>query len=161
QVAAWISSHDSFWYTISLFIAIAAVVIGAAAARTAQTFGADRDLGIAVAAVVFVHFALGPSDYAGVLYARNMTTPLLALAWIILLWDRAWSDRRRARAATITTGVLLGVAVQTLLSTAFAAIAVALVVLALARLRRPRAEYAGLDVAFVAAGALAFASAPI
>jgi len=161
QVAAWISTRDSFWYAISLFIAIAAVIIGAAAARTAQSFGANRDLGIAAAVVVFVHFALGPSDYAGVLYARNMTTPLLALAWIIMLWDRAWSDRRRALGAAITTGALLGIAVQTLLSTAFAAIPVALVVLASTRLRRPRGEYARLDVAFVGAGALAFASAPI
>jgi hypothetical protein len=96
-----------------------------------------------------------------VLYARNMTTPLLALVWIILLWDRAWTDRGRARAASIATGALLGIAVQTLLSTAFAVIPIALVVLGLARLRRPRAEYARVDVAFVGAGALAFASAPI
>jgi hypothetical protein len=161
QAATWISTHDSFWYAISLFIAIAALIIGTAAARTAQSFGANRDLGIAAAVVVFVHFALGPSDYAGVLYARNMTTPLLALAWIILLWDRAWSDRRRALAAAVTTGALLGIAVQTLLSTAFAAIPVALVVLGLLRLRRPRAEHARLDLSFVGAGALAFASAPI
>jgi hypothetical protein len=161
HAATWISSRDGFWYAISLFIAIGAAVIGAAAARTAQAFGANRDLAAAAAAVVFVHFALSPSDYAGVLYARNMTTPLLAAVWIIMLWDRAWTDRRRALAATIVVGAILGIAAQTLISTAFAALPLALVTLALVRMRRPKREYWRLDAALVGAGALAFLSAPI
>ncbi len=161
QAASWISSHNSFWYAISLFIAIGALIIGWAAARTAQAYGGNRDLGIAAAAVVFIHFAMGPSDYAGVMYARNMTTPLLSLAWILILWDRAWSDRRRALIAAIVTGAILGIAVQTLVSTAFAAIPISLLALALVRIRRPRTEYLRVDIAFVGAGALAFLSAPI
>src|SRR5215212_352989 len=37
QAGTWISTHDSFWYAISLFIAVAAGIIGVAAARTAQS----------------------------------------------------------------------------------------------------------------------------
>ena len=94
QAASWITSRDGFWYGISFFIAVGATVIGFAAARTAQAFKGSREIAIAAAAVVFVHLTLGPSDYAGVLYARNMTTPMLATAWIIALWDRAWTSRR-------------------------------------------------------------------
>src|SRR4051794_16641849 len=83
QAASWITSHDGFWYGISFFIAVGAAIIGFAAARTAQAFRGSKEIAIAAAAVVFVHLTIGPSDYAGVLYARNMTTPLLATAWTI------------------------------------------------------------------------------
>lgn len=161
QAASWITSRDGFWYGISFFIAIAALIVAIAAARTVQAFGGHRDLGIAAGAIVFVHLVFGRSDYSGVLYPRNETTAMLALVWIILLWDRAWIDRRRALVAAIVSGALLGLAVQTLTTTAFAAAAVSLTLLALARLRRPKDEHGRIDIAFVVAGAVAFLSAPI
>ncbi len=161
QVASWITTRDGFWYGISFFIALSALIIAFAAMRTTQSFGGPRNLGLAAGVVIFVHLTFSPSDYAGVLYARNMTTPLLAAAWTIMLWDRAWINRRRALIAAIVSGAFLGFAVQTLTTTAFAATAVSLTTLAMVRLRRPRSEYARLDVAFIGAGAVAFLSAPV
>ena len=161
QVSSWITSRDGFWYGISFFIALAALIIGVAAARTVMSMGGNKELAIAAAAVVFVHLVFGKSDYAGVLYARNMTTPLLCATWIIALSERCWSDRRRAMAFAIVSGALLGLAVQTHTTTAFAAVAVSLTALALVRLRRPKEEHGRIDIAFVVAGAVAFLSAPV
>jgi hypothetical protein len=161
DVARWASSHNSFWYVISLFIALSALIIGIAAARTAQSFGANVDVAVAAAAVVFVHFTLSPSDYAGVLYARNMTMPLLCVAWVLVLWTGAWRNRRRSMLTAAAVGALLGIAVQTLVSTAFAATAIGLVFLVSARVRRPRKDQTRIDIAFFGAGAIAFLSAPV
>ena len=60
--------------------------------------GANRNLAVAAAAVMFVHFTFSGADYAGVLYARNMTTALLALTWIVALSNAPWTTARRALA---------------------------------------------------------------
>jgi hypothetical protein len=161
HAAAWISSPDGFWYAISLFIAIAGLILGAAGARTARAGGANRDLSLAVAAVMFVHFVLSRSDYAGVLYARNMTTALLAITWIVLLSNAPWTTKGRARLAVIASGFALGLAVQTLLPTVFAACAVALMVFGEIHDRRPVDETRHLDRMFVASGFLTLVSAPV
>src|SRR5262249_21886962 len=131
------------------------------AARTARVFGGNRDLAVAVGGVVFVHFTLSGSTYAGVIYVRNITTVLLAIAWLLILYDWAWGNRRRALITAISTGAWLGIAVQNLLTTAFTATAVALVALALVRVRRPAEEHLRLDIGFVGAGAAAFFSGPV
>jgi hypothetical protein len=161
QSASWITSRDGFWYAISLYIAIAALILGFAAFRTTRVFGGNRDLAVAAGAVVFVHFTFAPSDYAGVLYARNMTTPLLAIAWVIILWERVWVDRRSTLLGVAVAGGALGLAVQTLTTTAFAATAISLTALVYARQRRPKSEQALIDGVFIGSGALVFLSAPV
>jgi hypothetical protein len=161
HAAAWITSPDGFWYGISFFIAVAAAILAVAAARTARTMGANRDLAVAAATVTFVHFTLSRSDYAGVLYARNMTTALLAIAWIVSLSTTPWTTPRRALAAVLGCGFVLGLAVQTLIPTAFAGAAVAIMVFGAVRLERPAEESRKLNRAFVASGFVTFASAPI
>jgi hypothetical protein len=158
HTAAWITSPDGFWYAISFFIAVAAATLAVAAARTARTMGANRNLAVAAAAVTFVHFTLSRSDYAGVLYARNMTTALLAVAWILALSRAPWTTRRRALAAVIGCGFVLGLAVQTLFTTAFAGGAVAIMVFGAVRLERPPEESRRLNIAFVASGFATFIS---
>jgi hypothetical protein len=161
HAAAWITSPDGFWYGISLFIAIAGLILGAAGARTARSAGANRDLAVAVAAVMFIHFVMSRADYAGVLYARNMTTALLAITWIIALSAAPWTTKRRATFAVIASGCALGLAVQTLLPTVFAGFAVAIMVFGEIRDRRPADETRHFDRVFVASGFLTFISAPV
>lgn len=161
HAAAWITSPDGFWYAISLFIAIAAVILGCAAARTARSMGASRNLAVAVTVVMFVHFTLSHADYAGVLYARNMTTALLAIAWIVALSNAPWTTPQRAHATVIGCGFVLGLAVQTLITTAFAGLAVAIMVFGTVRLQRPDDERPHLDRVFVVSAFATFMTAPV
>ena len=118
-----------------------------------DAFGANRDLAVAVGAVVFVHFTLSRSDYAGVLYVRNITTALLAVVWMLLLYDRAWATRTGALVTAIDDGRAArprrpeprhdGVQPRPSL---------ALVALGMIRLRRPHDERLRLDIAFVGVG---------
>jgi len=161
SVVAHVFSRDAFWYGICLVIAIFAIITGAAAARTAQVFGAHRDVAVAAGAVVFVHLALSNAPYAGQFYVRNLTTVLLAIAWLVALDDRTWVNRRRSLVLAAVIGVTLGLAVQNLFTTAFSAAVISLFVLAWARTKRPKAELGRLDATFVAGGVVGFLSAPV
>ena len=99
---------------ISAIRHVAALALGYVAARRHAFTGATREVAMAAGAAVFVHFTISRSNYAGVFYIRNMTTVLLALAWLLTIDDRCWSSRRRRRLAAIGAGALLGLAVQSL-----------------------------------------------
>jgi hypothetical protein len=161
SVVAHVFSRDAFWYGISLVVAIFALITAAAAARTAQLFGAQRDVAVAAGVVVFVHLTLTNAPYAGQFYVRNLTTALLATAWLIALDDRTWKTRRRSMILAAVVGAVLGLAVQNLLSTVLTAGVLTIVFLAWARAKRPRTEYGAIDFAFVGGGAAGFLSAPI
>ncbi len=161
SVVAHLFSRDAFWYGISLVVAIFSLITAAAAARTAQLFGAHRDVAIAAGVVVFVHLTLSSAPYAGQFYIRNLTTTLLAVAWLIALDDRTWRTSRRAIILAAVAGAVLGLAVQNLLSTVLTGGVISLVVLAWARAKRERADYGAIDIAFVAGGAAGFLSGPV
>src|SRR6476661_5572098 len=80
DVAARLGGRNGAWYVISAMVTLVSLALGYVAARTARFVGATRDIGIAVGAAVFVHFTISRSNYAGVLYIRNMTSLLLAIA---------------------------------------------------------------------------------
>ncbi len=160
-LARQVGSYDGFWYVISLLVALAAGVIAWAAWATARVVGTRDDLAIAVAIVVFIHFSLFGADYAGVLYARNMTTTLLAVVWIGMLADPVWSTARRRLTAVIVAGAVLGLAVQTLLTTAFTAAAVAATLLVMLSTRASRREVRRLGAGLLGAAALVVVSAPL
>ncbi len=161
SVVAHVFSRDAFWYGISLLVAIFALITAAAAGRTAQLFGAHRDVAVAAGVVVFVHLTLTNAPYAGQFYVRNLTTTLLAIAWLIALDDRTWRTRRRSIVLAAIAGAVLGLAVQNLLSTVLTGGVISLVVLAWARTKRPREDRGAIDIAFVGGGAAGFLSAPI
>jgi hypothetical protein len=79
DVAARLGGRNGAWYVISAMVTLTSLVLAYVAARTARFAGGTRDIGVAVGAAVFVHFAISPANYAGVFYIRNMTTLLLAL----------------------------------------------------------------------------------
>lgn len=118
------TNYDTYWFGISAYIIAVSLVLGAAGAMVARVLGASRRVAGTMAALVFVHFTLSNSDYAGVLYSRNITTAILALVVTATSWSRPWEDERRARIAFACLFALLGLAVQTLLTTIFAAVVV-------------------------------------
>src|SRR6478736_228187 len=85
DIAARVGGRNGAWYVVSAMVTLVSLGLGYVAARTARFAGGTRDIGIAVGAAVFVHFTISRSNYAGVLYIRNMTTILLAAAWLLLI----------------------------------------------------------------------------
>jgi hypothetical protein len=160
DLAARVGGRDGAWYGVSALATLAGLVLGYVAARTARVNGAAREIGIAVGAAVFVHFTISRSAYAGVFYIRNMTTVLLALAWLLMIEDRVWVSARSRKPAVLAIGCLLGLAVQSLLAT-FAAGVLGLVALGALWSHvdiRERLPLAGL---MGGAALLTFLSAPV
>jgi hypothetical protein len=140
-------------------VTLTSLVLAYAAARTARFAGATREIGIAAGAVVFVHFTISRSNYAGVLYIRNMTTLLLAAAWVFLIEDRVWLTPRRRKVAGVIVACLLGLALQSLLST-FAAAVLGLVALATVWSRVELEERLPLAALMAGSALVTFLSAP-
>lgn len=122
------TSFDGYWFGISVYVILAAGLVGLAAWAVARAVGGSRSLACVAASLVIVHFTVSTSDYAGVLYSRNLTTTLLASVLGLALWPRPWSEPRRSRLAFIICGIAIGLSVQTLLTTALVGGAVALYV---------------------------------
>ncbi len=131
RLATAVTSWDGFWYAISALIIVVSGVLAWAASATTRRFAdgggpGARLLGVAVGVVVFFHFTLGKADYAGVLYSRNMIIGLYAGALLIAVSPRWWFPRRAQWAAAVV-GVLLGLGMQTLFTSAIAACGVWLI----------------------------------
>ena len=124
ELAGRIGGRSGFWFMIAIFTLATSLVIGVAAAIAVERSGGTRIVAFAVAVMAVTHLTLSDSDYAGVLYSRNITVGLLALAFIVGAWDGAWRSERRRIAAVLVAGLAIGLAVQTLLSACFTAIPV-------------------------------------
>ncbi|MET0326315.1 MAG: hypothetical protein ABW219_13915, partial [Ilumatobacteraceae bacterium] len=160
RVAAFLTSDDGFWYAISAFVIVAAVIAAAAVGVTARAAGTSRVLAVALGGGLFVHLTLTRADYSGVLYSRNMTAAMLATAWILAVWSRPWIGSTRRRLVVVAgIGVLLGLSAQTLVTSVFAAAVVGLV--ALARVRREHPTELRRAFAFLAGAAAATVVAPV
>lgn len=121
RFAFTIGGYDAFWYAISGFIAVGTILIAYAAYKSSNEFNAPRSLGLALACIAFFHFALTKADYSGVLYSRNEVSYLLAATWVLVLFKRAWDSEENCRRSSIVMGIILGLAVQTVLTSIFAA----------------------------------------
>lgn len=121
EIAGRVGGRDGWWFVISALTLVAAAAIGIAAAVVTIRTGGTVLLATSVAAMTIVHLTLSQSDYAGVLYARNMTTALLASAFAIAWYDPWWRDERTRRRSTVVVAACCGLAVQTLLTAAFTA----------------------------------------
>jgi hypothetical protein len=161
SMALHIGGAEGMWYVISIFMTIAALVLAWSVAKAATFTGGNRDVALAVAAVTFIHMTVSPSDYAGVLYARNMTIAIPAIAFVAVFEDRGWRTPRARVISTVIVGVALGIAVQTLTPEVFAGTAIATGGLLLLSRRAQGTELRRLQLLFVGSGAAAFLSAPI
>lgn len=133
DAARLLTSYETYWFAIAFFALVISLVLGVAARTTSRTFGGTPTAMAVAATITTIHFFMSSSDYAGVVYSRNITTSMLAIVYVLALWDRVWIDERRARRAWIAAFVILGLAVQTLLTTLFATVAVAGLMVALRR----------------------------
>src|SRR6476646_1296746 len=154
DVARHLGGYNGMWFVISLFTAMVAGVCAFAAARTVRWTGAPRALALAVAAVLYFHLTLSGADYGGVLYARNLTVALLSIAWVVTFEERCWRTARARLISALVLGASLGIVVQSLLTEAIAAGAIALAALALLAQRAARDERVRLLLA--AAGTALF-----
>jgi hypothetical protein len=161
RFAFTLGGYDAFWYAISGFIIIGTILIAYAAYKTTLEYDTPRSLGIAVATVAFFHFALAKTDYSGVLYSRNEVSYLLVAAWIIVLSKRVWASNENCRRSTVVLGALIGLTVQTVLTTVFAAAVIACVWFAFMTTRFELAVRRTLIFRFIFSSSAAFVSAPL
>jgi len=123
------TSHSSYWFGIAFYVLAISALLSVAVASVARISGASKTIALSAAVLVFLHFTISSSDYAGVIYSRNMTTCAVAVVFALIWWPRAWSSPRRSRWAYVASFIVLGLAVQTLLTTIFAAIVVSVALL--------------------------------
>ena len=118
------TSQGNYWFGISLYILLISTCLALAAASLVRIVGGSRTIAMTAALATFLHFSISSSDYAGVIYSRNMTTCMLTAVFAWSWWPRAWSNQKRADWSFLASFVILGLAVQTLLTTIFAALVV-------------------------------------
>ncbi|MEJ7800528.1 MAG: hypothetical protein WKF60_08420 [Ilumatobacter sp.] len=106
-----------------------------------------------------VHLTLSNADYAGVLYARNVTVALLSFAFVVAALDSAWATRRRRIAAVLVVGVTTGLAVQTLFTACFTVTPVLLWAIWTRRRDRAWRWPAWIEMPIVSVAALLYAPA--
>jgi len=133
------TSPGSYWFGIALYVLAISALLSLAVAAVARISGASKTIALSAAVLVFVHFTISSSDYAGVIYSRNMTTCAVAVVFAFIWWPRAWSSPRRSRWTYVASFIVLGLAVQTLLTTLFAATVLG-VALMIHRRRAPQFE---------------------
>ncbi len=158
DAARILTSYDTYWFAVAFVVLVVALTLGLAARTTARLFGATPTAMAVAATLTTLHFLVSSSDYAGVVYSRNITTAMLAIVWLLSLWERPWSEGRRANRAWIGCFVLLGLATQTLLTTIFAAVAVAGM---LVHRRRATTTLARPVTSAIASFVLAILTAPV
>jgi hypothetical protein len=160
DIAARLGGRNGAWYVVSAMVTLVSLGLGFVAARTVRFAGGTREIGVAVGAAVFVHFTISRSNYAGVLYIRNMTTIMLAAGWLLLIENRVWASPRRRRLGAVLVGCLLGLALQSLLST-FAAGVLGLVAVATVWTRVEMEERVPLGGIMSGSAVLTLVTAPI
>ncbi|MGH9133903.1 MAG: hypothetical protein ACRDZZ_08215, partial [Ilumatobacteraceae bacterium] len=73
ELAGRLGGRSGFWFVIAVFTLATSVVIGVAVAMATELAGGARIVGISMAVMAVTHLTLSDSDYAGVLYSRNIT----------------------------------------------------------------------------------------
>lgn len=158
EIAGRLGGRDGWWCVVAVMTLVASLVVGGAAAVVTVRSGGTVLLGACVATMAAVHLTLSDADYAGVLYARNITTTLLAAAVAVVAHDGRWATGRSRRRSVLVVGVATGLAVQTLLTACFTAAPVLLWAMWSRRTDHVWARPAWVVLPVVSAAA--FASAP-
>lgn len=114
------TSYETFWFAISAYVLAISALLGLTAGLIMHAISASRLVAVIAGSLVTIHFSLSSSDYAGVLYSRNITTALISGVLAATLWSKLWSTPQRANTTFILSGVAIGLAIQTLLTTILA-----------------------------------------
>ena len=75
------TSQNSYWFGISFYVLAISLILSLAVASVARMVGSSKTVAFGAAVLVFLHFSISSSDYAGVIYSRNMTTCVLAVVF--------------------------------------------------------------------------------
>ena len=161
DIAARIGGRNGAWYVVSAMVTGVSLVLAYVATKAAEYTGAAREVAMFAGAAVFIHFTISRSNYAGVLYIRNITTVLLAVAWLLAITESVWASPRQRLPGAIALGALLGLAVQGLFTTAFAAAVIGLVGILTMRTKVEGELQFPLTVFMVGSAAVTFISAPV
>ena len=161
RFAFTLGGYDAFWYAISGFIVLGTILIAYAAFRTSLEHTTSRSFGLAMALIAFFHFALAKTDYSGVLYSRNEVSYLLAAAWIFVLANRFWHNDKDCFRSTVVLGIIIGITVQTVLTTLFAAAAITFVWLSFMSARFTFLQIRKLLILLALSSFATFVSAPL
>ena len=136
-----VTGYGTYWFGISALVIAIAVSLACSLVAVARQNGAGLSVVAMIVPVASLHFAISSSDYAGVIYSRNVTTLLLAVVLAVCATPSRWSTALRANAAYLGSMVALGLAVQTMISSVLTAVVLFVIVHAWHRadvsLRRP------------------------
>ena len=123
RLAATLSSWDSYWYAVTVFVLIGSTVVALCAAYVTRTTSGHWSVGFATGMAVLIHLTLSGAEYSGRLYSRHMTVALLCAVFILMLDRGTWEGLRRIRpnGAAVLVGAMLGLTVQTLVTSALSA----------------------------------------
>lgn len=158
DIARFVTTPTTYWFAIAALVLVISVVVAASASAVARVFGASRAMAALIFAVVVVHFSVSSSDYAGVIYSRNATTMVLSIAFALIAWPRWWTTRASATQTFVVVAMLLGLSVQTMVSSA---LPVAVIGLALVGIRGSMTGFRFPWLVGASVSAATVASAPL
>ena len=119
DVARWVTTFDTYWFALAAIVIGIAVVVAMSALVVARSTGAAPWILPAVAVAVTLHLSVSSSDYAGVIYSRNVSTALVAVGFALVVWERPWHDGSRAPFWYVAVAALGGLSAQTMLASSF------------------------------------------
>lgn len=102
----------TYWFGIASFAVLTAAATAWAIFKLVVSATSDSQVALYVAAVGGLALTLGPEEYSGVFYSRNITAALIACALSIVV--KEVPDRSSRVRRLIGSGVLLGLAIQTM-----------------------------------------------
>lgn len=124
HVTELVTPRWAFWFAVAVLIVVVAAGTALAVVVVARTVTGERAVTAAAGVFVLAYLVFGPEEYSRVLYSRNVTTALTALAFALVC--RLPRDRLRP-ALLVGSGVAAGLAVQTITTSALPCAVVGLV----------------------------------
>jgi hypothetical protein len=128
--ALHVTDGVGYWFVIAgILVAMAAVTAGAIAVIVRDVTG-SRSAAAATAVATFAYLVLGPEEFSQGLLSRNISAMFTALSFAALWRALPSVPRRRGLLLLAVSGASLGLAVQTMPTTAFPAAVFGLTVFA-------------------------------
>jgi len=158
DIARRVTSFDTYWFAIAALVVLIATVVAMSARAIASATGSARWLSAAFAAVILLHLTVSSSDYAGVIYSRNVSTALIAVGAAIAVSPGPWRSGGNSRRWFLAVAVLAGLAAQTMLSASVTAV---VLLVFLVRTRGSSVSIRRPWITAAASGIGAVASAPL
>ena len=157
-----LSNGTGFWFAMAALLIVTAAVTAAAAAMAVRDFTGTSSAAAAIGTATFAYLTLGPEEFSLALLSRNISAMFTVVSFAALWFGlRGPSGRRRCR-PLLFSGAALGLAIQTMPTTALPAAVFGVSLLAwCGLLERSRRDVVVAVVQWGAAVIAGFATAPI